>query len=67
MSSSNNNSSNPVAAGGNFDIGTIIKTAVHDAREAEKARELRSLASAPGEFIVLGCTRELKIQLHVLL
>jgi len=61
------NPSNPVAAGGNFDIGTMIKTAVHDAREAERARELRGRDSAPGEFILLECNCELKIQAHVLL
>jgi len=61
MSSSNSNPSNPVAAGGNFDDATIIKTAVHDAREAERARELRGRDSAPGEFIVLECNRRLNI------
>jgi len=60
--------SNPVAAGGNFDITSIIKTAVQAAGEAEKARELRNLASAPGEFIVLEVPRrEMMLQLHVVL
>jgi len=64
-----NSKSNPVLTCVTTDLlQGIIKTELQAAGEAEKARELRSNSSAPGEFFVLECPpRKMKLQLHVLL
>jgi len=68
--SSNSDTNNSAPARGNVNPKSLpkqVKDAVQAANDAERAREFRCPASAPGEFIALGFNQRLRIQPHVLL